>query len=129
MSEEAFNRIAPLVNTNTVKRIAVISVTTSSQESDLTALIPNINSGHYYSFRAVGGTVYLFFNNQSGGTVNEATTGSGVTAAYAIPDGGEEDWEIPDGYTWLVYKGSAACTLRIARSSKNDNDQASNGTL
>lgn len=120
---EATHRIAPLLNTATMLRGAAISVTTSSARHDLTLRLTKVLDGHYYSFRAEGGTVYLAFNNADSGAVDETAVAAGVTECYSIPDGSEEDWQIPANYTWLIVKGSVACKLRIALSSKNPNQE------
>jgi hypothetical protein len=120
---EANHRVAPVLNSATVKRIAAISVTTSSVRHDLSLRLTQVDDGHYYTFKAVGGTVYLAFNLADAGTVDEAALATGVTECFAIPDGAEEDWQVPSGYHWLIVKGSAACALRIALSSKNPNQE------
>lgn len=120
---EANHRVCPILNTATEKRLAAISVTTSSVVHDLSARLTRVDDGHYYTFRAVGGTVYLAFNLANAGTVDEAALTTGVTECFAIPDGAEEDWQVPSGYHFLVVKGSAACALRIALSSKNPNQE------
>ena len=120
---EAYHRIAPVLNTNTEKRLAAISVTTSSVRHDLSLRLTRVDDGHYYSFRAEGGTVYLAFAPGDAGSVDETAVASGVTECFDIPDGAEEDWQVPSGYHWLVVKGSAACKLRIALSSKNPNQE------
>jgi len=120
---EANHRVCPILNSSAIKRLAAISVTTSSARHDLTLRLTNVNDGHYYTFRAEGGTVYLAFNNADSGSVDETAVAAGVTECFCLPDGAEEDWQVPSGYTWLVVKGSAACKLRIALSSKNPSQE------
>lgn len=122
-SAEANHRIAPVLNTAAIKRLAAISVTTSSVRHDLTLRLTHVNDGHYYTFKAIGGTVYIAFNDSDNGAVDETAVVSGVTECFAIPDGAEEDWQVPSGKTWMIVKGSGACILRIALSSKNPNQE------
>lgn len=126
---EAGYRITPLLNTATNRRIANIAVTTSSARHDLALRLTKCTEGHYYTFKALGGTVYLAFNNADAGTVDETAATAGVTECFALTDGETTDWEFTDNYTWLIVKGSAAANLRIALSSKNPNQTTTKGEL
>ena len=130
---EALNVTPPVKNTDSVKCIAVLSVTTSSQTQDLTALFASIGTGHYLTLAAdmpanAGKTVYIAFGCNAG-TIDETATGTGATVCYPIPDGQEKPYRLITGrdvstgvatntqYTVLHYKGSATGYLRIYRSS------------
>jgi hypothetical protein len=56
-------------------------------------------------------------NNADAGTADETAT-SGNNRCYSLDDGERMDLRLRNGYTWLVAKGSAACTLRVYRSSR-----------
>lgn len=131
---EALNITPPLQNTNAVKCIAVLSVTTSSQSQDLTDLFASIGTGHYLTLAAdmpanAGKTVYIAFGCNDAGSIDETATGTGATVCYPIPDGQEKPYRLITGkdvatgvatdtqYTQLYYKGSATGYLRIYRSS------------
>lgn len=123
--------IAPLINTATRLRGCVVAITTSSARTNLAPLLTALNQGdaNYFDFTADGGNVYFFLNNSDAGTIDEAATGAGVTVAGGVLfNGVTRSFKIPNGYTWIVAKGSAACNLRIAVSSRGYNQQIGEST-
>ncbi len=116
--------VPPIINTTTKVRQQVVAITTSSARTNLAALMTGLAGdgaldGQYLDFTADGGNVYLFFNNADAGTIDETATGAGVTVAGGVIFNGQtKPYIVPNGYTWIVAKGSAACNLRIAVSSQ-----------
>lgn len=117
--------VAPVINTSTKIRQAVIAVTTSSARTNLAASFPGLVAGgpldgQYFDFTADGGNVYLFFNNSDAGTIDDTATGTGVTVAGGVVFNGQtKPFIVPSGFTWMVAKASANCNLRIALSSNS----------
>jgi hypothetical protein len=112
-AEEAANILSPHIG-----KIAAIAVATSSARTDLAAAA-QLGAEHgngYLTFVADGGKVWFFLNNADAGTADEAAV-TGNDRTFVIPDGGRMDFKLRNGYTWLVHKGSAACVLRVYRSS------------
>ena len=126
---EAVNPIAPLMG-----KIRAIAVTTSSARHNLAALAEFGTGGddmaRVFRLEADGADVYFFFNNADAGTVDQTNTTAGnANQCAVIPMGQFRDVRMPwvkagagatTGIaTWLVVKGSAACTLRITLSSED----------
>lgn len=123
--------IAPLINTATRERGCVVAITTSSARTNLSPLLTALSQGdaNYFDFTADGGNVYFFMNNADDGTIDDTATGSGVTVAGSVLfNGVTRGYKIPNGYTWLIAKGSAACNLRIQVSSRGPGQQIGEST-
>jgi hypothetical protein len=124
---EAVNPIAPLLG-----KIRAFAVTTSSARFDISACteFSSDDLARVFRFEANGGDVYWAINNSNAGTVDETnTTASNATQCAVIPNGTFKDVRLPwvkiggsataGLATWLIIKGSAACTLRVSLSSEN----------
>lgn len=122
---EAANLIAPNMN-----KIAVINVTTSSVAHDLSSIMGAMTGASgpataeyqrgLLTLVADGGKVWFFFNVDGTGTVDETADTAAGTAAnrcMMIPDGGRMDFRLNAKFHFIEVKGSAACRLRIYRSS------------
>lgn len=131
---EALNVTAPLLNSNSMKCVAVLAVTTTSQSVDLETLFASLGTGHYFTLQAdmpanSGGMIYLAFGANGSGSIDQTATGNGNTVCRGIPDQQELPARIVTGksvgtgvatqvkYNYLYYKGSATGYLRVCRSS------------
>ncbi len=97
-------------------RIAVLALTTSSQEFDIQALFPRLGEGatRFFFKMTADQNTYFFWSDSTGQTVNEATTGA------ASPTGGQCDILVaasPEqhrcGGRYLYVKAVGAGTLRL----------------
>jgi hypothetical protein len=131
---EAANITPPLKNTNAMKCIAVLSVTTSSQSQDLELLFARLGAGHFMTVKAdmpanSGARVYVAFG-ATPGTIDETSSGTHNNACWPVIDGEElHVGQVPSGreiatgiatnsyYKYLHWKGSATGYLRLYRSS------------
>lgn len=151
---EWFNINPPLANTPAQSAIAVLPLTTTSQNMDLSTIFGKLGAGHYLSVRPeFVGTgaqkAYIAFAGSSGiliptlfqlGTgVNGTGVGTGL--CYHIPDGVEMRFRSPPGlrqvgtalptgiatfvsHNILQFMGSATGFLRIYRSSMASHDES-----
>jgi hypothetical protein len=117
LMHEDLNIIAPLLNTDANKRIAVIEITTSSNPTDLSALLPKLQAGHFLDFVAVGCDVYYAMSDGTSGSVSETATGNDNTCCDVLFDGERAPIRIVGDHKYLIAKGSAAGLLRIRYSS------------
>jgi hypothetical protein len=126
---EAVNPIAPLLG-----KIRAIAVTTSSARFDIAAMTEFGSGGddlaRVFRFEATGGDVYIAFNTSNAGSIDETnTTASNATQCAVVRDGTFKDYRlpyvrlgggVPAGLaTWILVKGSVACTLRVSLSSED----------
>ena len=132
--------ILPVLNSDGVKCIAVLAVTTSSQSVDLRTLFGSTAeskpswASHLYTLQAdmpanADSRVYVALGASSAGSISETATGNGNTVCWPIPDKQSLPGAVLSGRigvsgmatsimsSWLYYKGLATGYLRIYRSS------------
>lgn len=118
---EAANIIAPVLNGAGVharNRIAAIATSTSSAVTDLTSLISDVGKGHYLTFMADGGDIYVAFNNANSGSIDETATGAGVTIPWKLEDSLPQHFRIVENYTYIITKAATGTPkLRVYVSS------------
>jgi hypothetical protein len=120
---EAVNPIGPLLGD-----IRAIAVTTSSARYDLSALAEfglGEDLARVLRFEADGGNVYMAFTTANSGSISESVTTAGDAQQCAVIQAGTfKDYRLPyvrgvGLATWILVKGSPACTLRISISSED----------
>lgn len=133
---ESYNTTPPLQNTTGMKCIAAIIVNQNDQAINLSDYFGNLGSGHYFTFQADGGKIYVALASNSVNTISEVATGNGSSVAWPIPDGqqlpvrltgGQErgtgyatSVQVASGFfvrAKLAQSGVATAYLRIYRSS------------
>lgn len=131
MSAVEYEAYAPIGAGGT--RIRAIAVTTSSANQDLAAtpteIATHVAAGRMLRLRADGGDVYYCFYKDGSLTIDQTNTTQGNSAQCdLIPAGQFVDVRPPYvqpagglGQLWsfLYYKGSVACTLRISIASED----------
>lgn len=128
---EAMNVLPPLKNSGAMKCIAVLTVSGSSQVTDLETLFGQLSDGHFLTLSADGPKVYVAFGSASG-TIDPSATGGGTAVCFPIPSEGQlpvrptAGREVATGvatnvkYNYLHYvgaSGTAGGYLRVYRSS------------
>lgn len=84
---QAYNVIAPYKNSTGLASQAAVVVTQSSQAINLSDYFGGLGAGHFITFEADGGKVYIAVASNNVGTINEQEQGSGVGVCFPIPDG------------------------------------------
>lgn len=124
----------PLLNSDGVKNVAVLAVTTSSQSVDLSTLFGNWDDGHFWTLQAdmpdnADSRVYVSLGPSAAGSITTTATGNGNTVCWPIPDKQSLPGTILSGRIgvsgmatgiqskFLYYRGLATGYLRIYRSS------------
>ena len=101
--------------------IAIVAVTSTSDETDIATALPGINEGHYVTIRNDGDeTVYYMWAEDDTAAVDETATdaSSGDQRCWAIGAGEERSEVPPEGHYYLIHKtASNTSTLRVAISS------------
>lgn len=134
---ESANITPPLKNTDGMKCIAVLAITTTSQSQDLELLFSRLGAGHFLTVKAdfplnPGSRVYVAFG-ATPGTIDETVTGTHNNGCWPLIDGEEMPVaQVPMGrevatgiatlsfYKYLHWKaptGIATGYLRVYRSS------------
>jgi len=140
LSFQAYNTVAPYRNSSGLASQAAILVTQTAQAINLSDYFGNIGAGHYFTFEADGGKIYIAAaSNASGPAINEQTQGGGPQICFPIPDGQQlpvrflGGREVGTGYVTnvtyasgviihakLALSGVATGFLRIYRSSLDE---------
>jgi hypothetical protein len=140
LSFQAYNTVAHYRNSSGLASIAAILVTQAAQAINLSDYFGNIGAGHYFTFEADGGKVYIAAASNTGGpAINEQTQGGGPSVCFPIPDGQQLPMrflggrEVGTGYATnvtyasgiiimakLALSGVATGFLRIYRSSTDE---------
>lgn len=84
---ESYNTTPPLKNTNGMKCIAAIIVNQNDQAINLSDYFGNLGSGHFFTFQADGGKIYIALASNTIGSIDETATGSGASVAWPLKDG------------------------------------------
>jgi hypothetical protein len=84
---EAHNITPPLKNSDRMKCIANLVVSTAGITQDLAALFEKLGAGHYLTVQADGAKVYLAFSANASGSIDAFATGNGDTICWPVPDG------------------------------------------
>lgn len=98
---EAANIIAPLINTATRVRQGQLACSTVVAGADVGSLLTKGKDGHFVSFFADGGDIYVFFNNSAAGTPDPAATGTATGVCQKIPSGTWVNWKMVADYTFV----------------------------
>jgi hypothetical protein len=87
-------------------------ITQTSQAINLSDYFGALGEGHFITFQADGGKIYLAFASNTVGAVDETAAGNGATVAWPIPDGQQQPFrliggrELGTGYATNVNVGS-----------------------
>lgn len=119
---EAANIIAPGVNgigLHARNRIGAIATSTTSARANLATYISDYDDGHYLTFVADGGDVYIAFTNADSGVIDQTTVTAGNAAVcWKLSADVPQHFRILENFTWLIHKASTGTpTLRFYLSS------------
>jgi hypothetical protein len=137
---QAYNTVAPYRNSSGLASQAAVLVTQAQTAINLSDYFGNIGAGHYFTFEADGGKIYIAAASNTGGpAINEQAQGAGNQCCFPIPDGQQLPMrflggrEVGTGYVTnvtyasgiiimakLALSGVATGFLRIYRSSVDE---------
>ncbi len=115
---ENANVVAAYKNTATMIAQWSTDVDTNSDSTDLDTVFGQLDDGSWLDICNDGDTkMYVAFGT-TGGSIDPAATGSGLTQCWPIPPNSTVSWRVQAGLTVLYYRmASSATTIRVRRSS------------
>lgn len=119
---EAANIMGPGANgvgPHARNRIGAIGVTTTSARANLATYISDVDKGHYLTFVADGGDVYIAFTNTDAGSIDQTNVTAGNAAVcWKLSADVPQHFRILENFTWLIHKAATGTpTLRFYLSS------------
>jgi hypothetical protein len=121
---QAYNTVAPYRNSSGLASQAAVIVTQNAQTFNLSDYFGALGTGHYITFEADGGKVYIAIASNTGGpAINEQAQGAGNQICFPIPDGQQlpvrilGGREVGTGYaTYVQYASGIIVHAKLALS-------------
>ena len=115
---EAANVIAPLMNTTAKVRQGALACSTAVAGADVGTVLTKGKDGHFISFFADGGDIYVFFNNSAAGTPDPAAVAGAAGVCQKIAGGTWVHWRMVANFTFIrAIMSAGTATLRYYVSS------------
>lgn len=85
---QAYNTVAPYRNSSGMKSQAALLITQTAQAFNLSDYFGAMGTGHFFTFEADGGKIYIAAASNAGGpAIDEQAQGNGNSVCFPIPDG------------------------------------------